>query len=99
MAEIAKKLGMGWLPDYPDFRDYTAERDKISAKLKLLGQKDSVKSMLKKVGVSKPAKVALPSSVDLRDMVFSHRGPRWDRVMHCPCRHWDRRVFREKGLW
>jgi len=53
MGETIEKLGMGWLPDYPDFRDYTAEQDKVSSSLKLLGQKDSVKAMLVKVGVSK----------------------------------------------
>jgi C1A family cysteine protease len=67
MAEMTKKLGMGWLPDYPDFRDYTVERDKISTRLKRLGQTDSVKAMRKKVGVSKQGKVAVPSSVDLRE--------------------------------
>jgi C1A family cysteine protease len=67
MAETTKKPGMGWLPDYPDFRDYTVERDKVSTRLKRLGQTDSVKAMLKKVGVSKQGKVAVPSSVDLRE--------------------------------
>jgi len=67
MAETAKKLGMGWLPDYPDFRDYTVQRDKVSTRLKRLGQTDSVKTMLKKVGVSKQGKVPVPSSVDLRE--------------------------------
>jgi C1A family cysteine protease len=66
MAEMRTKLGMGWLPDYPDFRDYTIEHDKVSPKLHRLGQKDSVKSMLKKVGVSEPARAKLPLSVDLR---------------------------------
>ncbi len=63
-----EKFGMGWLRDLPDFRDYTIETDKISEKVAKLGQKDSVKAMLTKVGVSgtKPAKVILPSSVDLR---------------------------------
>jgi C1A family cysteine protease len=45
------KRGMGWLPDYPNFRDYTAEHDTVSLKLKQLGQKDSVKGMLKKIGM------------------------------------------------
>jgi C1A family cysteine protease len=27
-------LGMGWLPDYPDFRDYTEKNEKISSALK-----------------------------------------------------------------
>jgi hypothetical protein len=35
---------MGWLPDYPDFRDYTVEQYEVSPKLKLLGQA-SVKAM------------------------------------------------------
>ena len=53
MSEIIGKLGMGWLPDYPDFRDYTAE-------------KNSVKIMLEKVGVAEPLKVGLAASIDLR---------------------------------
>lgn len=63
---MIKKLGMGWLPDYPDFRDYTVESNEIAPSLKLLGQKDSVKAMLTKVGATKPAKVSLPPSVDLK---------------------------------
>ena len=74
MDKMIENLGMGWLPDYPDFRDYTAEQDKVSSSLKLLGQKDSVKAMLVKVGVAKRAKAgganrakaSLPASVDLR---------------------------------
>lgn len=50
MAEEMVKMGMGWLPDYPDFRDYTVETDTVSAKLKMAGQKDSIKAMLKTVG-------------------------------------------------
>ena len=30
---------MGWLPDYPDFRDYSVLSDKVAPRLKLLGQK------------------------------------------------------------
>jgi C1A family cysteine protease len=66
LSEVVEKLGMGWLPDYPDFRDYSVERDEVSSRLKQFGQKDSVKAMLVKVGVEKPAKVTLPLSVDLR---------------------------------
>jgi len=53
MSEMIEKLGMGWLPDYPDFRDYTLEQD-------------SVKAILTKVGVGGKKKVSLPSSIDLR---------------------------------
>lgn len=51
--ETIEKLGMGWLPDYPDFRDYTVEQD-------------SMKAMLTKAGVAVTLKVSLPDSVDLR---------------------------------
>jgi len=53
MIEMFGKLGMGWLPDYPDFRDYTVEND-------------SVKGMLAKVGAEKPLKAGLPVTADLR---------------------------------
>lgn len=53
MSEKIESLGLGWLPDYPDFRDYTEEEK-------------SVKVMLKKVGVEKAAKVSIPAAVDLR---------------------------------
>lgn len=52
MSETIETLGMGWLPDYPDFRDYTVEQG-------------SVKGMLKKAGVGEPLKLSMPNSVDL----------------------------------
>jgi C1A family cysteine protease len=53
MAETQQHtMAMGWIPDFPDFRDYTVEQDEI-------------KSALKKVGVAKPLK-APPAFVDLR---------------------------------
>jgi C1A family cysteine protease len=66
MAETMERLGMGWLPDLPDFRDYTAEQDKVDEKLARMGQKDSIKTMLKKVGAARAGRAALPASVDLR---------------------------------
>jgi C1A family cysteine protease len=65
MSEIIEHRGMGWLPDYPDFRDQTIEHDELTQSLQNLGQKDSVKTMLSKVGIAKRAK-AVPASVDLR---------------------------------
>jgi C1A family cysteine protease len=44
---------MGWLPDYPDFRDYTPEHENIAP-------------MLKKVKLQETKLGELPSSVDLR---------------------------------
>ncbi len=59
---------MGWLPDYPDFRDYSPEQAAVSSKLKALGQKDSIKAMLAKAGANDPAKrkKTLPVTMDLR---------------------------------
>jgi C1A family cysteine protease len=56
---------MGWLPDYPDFRDLTVEHNQVSARLQKLGQADSVKKMLSKAGAQATAKKALPKSVSL----------------------------------
>jgi len=65
MAEVVEKLGMGWLPDLPDFRDYTVEQTDVSSRLKQLGQK-SIKAMLTKAGVAAPMDLKkLPSSVNL----------------------------------
>lgn len=61
-----EKMGMGWLPDYPDFRDNTIEHDKVTPKLKELGQKDSIKAMLAKLDINKRIKAGLPPNVDLK---------------------------------
>nr|MDO8097781.1 C1 family peptidase [Candidatus Njordarchaeota archaeon] len=63
---MTEKLGMGWLPDYPDFRDYTIDRNEVSPRLLRVGQEDSVKAMLTKAGVVEPVKVALPDKWDLK---------------------------------
>ncbi len=53
MSDMIGRFGMGWLPDYPDFRDYTCGKSIVNA-------------MLSRVGLDKPAKETLPSSADLR---------------------------------
>lgn len=55
--------GMGWLPDYPDLRDYTVERDELSSRPRRAGQRDTVAAMLGKVGLGEGNP---PSHVDLR---------------------------------
>ena len=37
MVELNEQRGMGWLPDYPDFRDHTVELDELPTRLKALG--------------------------------------------------------------
>jgi len=58
---------MGWRPDYPDFRDYTAEHDVITPRQKALGQKDSLKAMFAKMGLGKPTRAKPPKEKDLRE--------------------------------
>lgn len=65
MNEISEGRAMGWLPDYPDFRDYTAERDQVAPKLRALGQTESIKTMLTKIGVAGAGQTP-PATVDLR---------------------------------
>jgi C1A family cysteine protease len=67
MSEMLEKFGMGWLPDYPDFRDYTINHDKVSPRLLKLGQKTTIKKMLTKIGVKNRAKVSIPGSVNLQE--------------------------------
>ena len=47
---------MGWLPDYPDFRDYTIEHEIIKPGLEKIGLKSE-----------KMEKISLPNRVDLRE--------------------------------
>lgn len=53
MSDMGDKLGMGWLPDCPDFRDYTVEHEEI-------------KPMMEAIGVAKTEMVDLSKPVDLR---------------------------------
>lgn len=67
MSDVVEGRGMGWLPDYPDFRDFTVETTQLSGNQQQSGQKDSVRAMLDKTGVTKAGAVRLPPSKDLRE--------------------------------
>ncbi len=56
----------GWLPDYPDLRDFAADHDEIPVKLQTLGQTDSIRVMLKKVNFPFQKSARLPVKKDLR---------------------------------
>jgi len=66
MTETDTKPGMGWVPDYPDFRDYDINKDEIYPSQKTKGQKKTIKDMLGQLGITRSAKVAPEGSVDLR---------------------------------
>jgi C1A family cysteine protease len=69
MADNKKlgKLGMGWLRDYPDFRDFTMNWDKVSPRLKRLGQVP-IKEIFDKIGISNLTRedTIIPDKIDLR---------------------------------
>ena len=50
------KMGMGWIPDPPDFRDYGIDKDNIEPKFKNLRVKDSIVKMLSKINFSESSK-------------------------------------------
>lgn len=56
-----QKLGMGWLPDYPDFRDYTFENM----------ENEELNRLLSPIGLERVDVTTLPSSVDLRSWCSS----------------------------
>ncbi len=60
---------MGWIPDYPDFRDFTVEQGKkqVPDKFKQLGEKNGIKELLTDVGVYELSKLSLAARVDLRE--------------------------------
>lgn len=62
---LDKPYGMGWLRDYPDFRDYTIDHDDVVPQLKALGQR-SVKANLKKLGTLDANVATLRPAIDLR---------------------------------
>jgi C1A family cysteine protease len=56
----------GWLPDYPDIRDHAVDYDKVSPRLKALGQRESIRSMLSHAGTADLSRIDAPASADLR---------------------------------
>jgi len=66
MANMSEIPGMGWLPDLPDYRDYTIDTNKISDRKKDLKQKPP-KSLFTTLNVFKPPKDAVTASVDLHN--------------------------------
>ena len=55
---------MGWLPDVPDFRDYSFNSNKLSAKEKAQGKTRTIKEMITATRI--PKAVKLQKKVDLR---------------------------------
>jgi C1A family cysteine protease len=58
-------FGMGWLTDYPDFRDNTIEEKGVNPGLKALGQRP-INTLLSEVGVTKAPSTAIPDKHDVK---------------------------------
>ena len=65
MAETFENRGLGWLPDYPDFRDHTTEEEKVPNRRQLVGEDVPIKEMLGTLKLQEQDD--LPSSKDLRE--------------------------------
>jgi C1A family cysteine protease len=65
MEQEFGNYSMGWLRDYPDFRDFTIDHDSIPARLASAGQTRSVREMLAHVGIVRTAEPELPAGIDL----------------------------------
>lgn len=98
---MIEEFGMGWRPDYPDFRDYTVDKDEVSPRLLRLGQK-SVKVMLTEAGVAEPVEEAgeadPPGSVDLKPWCspIENQGPLGSCTAHAGVgvvEYFERRAF------
>lgn len=59
------QLGMGWLADYPDFRDYHVETDTFRNANQAAVAEQTIKGLLSKVGTLAP-RATLLAAVDLR---------------------------------
>ncbi len=57
MKKVEGKYGMGWLPDYPDFRDYTATHVEV---------KPALDRAREKAGIASRRNSDLPTAVDIR---------------------------------
>jgi len=64
--EPSSRPGMGWVPDYPDFRDYDINKNEIPPQQKIKGQKKTIKEMLGELGVARKTGIKLETANDLR---------------------------------
>lgn len=96
MPGNTQKQKMGWVRDIPSINDYSPDHDLVSAKLKAIGQKESIKGMLTRSGVGQ--KVALPHSVDVRQWCspIEDQGPLGSCTAHAGVgllEYFERRAF------
>jgi C1A family cysteine protease len=105
MSETDEKTsfpwGMGWLPDYPDYRDFTLETTELRPRHVEQGMKpktNSVNKLLGDVGVTEPAKVSLSTPLSWRNWCspIENQGPLGSCTAHAGVglmEYFERRAF------
>lgn len=66
MDETNAIQGMGWLPDLPDYRDFTIDSKEVPSRIKALGENRSVNKLLTGIKLLKPPSDAVKKTADLR---------------------------------
>jgi len=67
MSESVKNYKLGWLPDLPDFRDYTVEHTLIFPELKNQGVQSPISTMVEKLKTLELDETKIPTSADFRN--------------------------------
>ena len=67
MSELLKNYKLGWLPDLPDFRDYTVEHTLIFPELKSQGVQNPISTMVENLKTLENDETKLPTNVDFRE--------------------------------
>ena len=68
MSESVKKYKLGWLPDLPDFRDYTVEHTLIFPELKRQGVQSPISTMVENLKTLENDEAKIPASADFRNL-------------------------------
>lgn len=66
MTDTFRVAGMGWLPDYPDFRDFSVDQKEVRSRHRAAGEEAPVAELLSRIGVDR-GRADLQGSVDLRE--------------------------------
>lgn len=66
MSETNASLGLGWLPDFPDYRDYTIKSEQVPTRSKARGETRSMNEMFTNIKLVTPPAGAVKKTGDLR---------------------------------
>jgi hypothetical protein len=95
MSEESERVGfelrLGWLPDYPDFRDFDIEKDVVEEKQAKRGVNESVNTMLLRMDYREPlgarAYFCFQSLLPIKNLFM------------CVCTRWRGKSYRKLFLY